>query len=395
MQKEMNEIIDYIEMNIREEITLEELAKLTAYSKFYISRKFNEIVGVSLSEYILRRRLAMACGMLDTTNKKIEYISDIHGFNSSKYFSLQFKKEYGCSPSNYRMGKQYVYLYPKRNIEGGEKIMIKNTKELIERIYSCSNSQDTFLDSIAITSNVELYKQENSKVILVCIVSDGDDYQTLKQVDLDLITGRFTETNLFSTTHSKNYQMSLLKDDKIYIDFKNGVNSYRAKLLPKAPNKISVQVECREMVTNFKPDDEWKNKNYAVGDLAKDLLNVKNNFELDEIINSNSKLVLMKSFISEYALIYLDYTDNTLGLFSIYLNLETKEDQVNASFSTDNIFDKLSIEKIDDYCMLSADGEQYARAKIVSGKECVSTLMLAFENGAMGTGDWDLDQLFL
>ena len=106
MYKIMNTTIEYIEANLLNDLSLNDIAHQSNYSKTHMSRMFNKIVGVSLTEYINRRRLTNTALMLKDTDKPIEYISDIYRFGSSKYFSTMFRKEFGISPSMYRRGNK-------------------------------------------------------------------------------------------------------------------------------------------------------------------------------------------------------------------------------------------------------------------------------------------------
>lgn len=56
----MNNVLDYIEENLEEEIDYKQLAKIAYCSEFHFSRMFASISGISLSEYIRRRRLTLA-----------------------------------------------------------------------------------------------------------------------------------------------------------------------------------------------------------------------------------------------------------------------------------------------------------------------------------------------
>ena len=56
----MNNAVDYIELNLKDEISYEKLAQIACCSTYHFQRMFSFITGVPLSEYIRRRRLTLA-----------------------------------------------------------------------------------------------------------------------------------------------------------------------------------------------------------------------------------------------------------------------------------------------------------------------------------------------
>lgn len=59
--KNFNEALHYIEENLDQDINFNEVAKFACYSEFHFRRMFSFLSGISLSEYIRRRRLTLAC----------------------------------------------------------------------------------------------------------------------------------------------------------------------------------------------------------------------------------------------------------------------------------------------------------------------------------------------
>lgn len=93
--------IDYIEENLKEDLTVENIAEHTGFSAYHYYRLFNAYVGMPVMQYIRRRR--MNHGISDIVNKgrKIIEVAMEYGFNTHSGFSKAFSKEYGCSPSQY------------------------------------------------------------------------------------------------------------------------------------------------------------------------------------------------------------------------------------------------------------------------------------------------------
>lgn len=92
--------IDYIEKNIKNELSPELIANECGYSTFHFSRVFNINKGITLMEYVKKRRLSLAAEDL-FDNKKIIDIALEYGFQTHNGFSKAFKKEFGFSPTQY------------------------------------------------------------------------------------------------------------------------------------------------------------------------------------------------------------------------------------------------------------------------------------------------------
>jgi AraC family transcriptional regulator len=99
----INRVIDYIENNLSNELSLEELASYANFSKYHFHRIFSAVIGENLFEFIRRIRLEKAAFYLVTTPaKSITDIALMSGFASSQNFSKRFKKHFKKTPSEYR-----------------------------------------------------------------------------------------------------------------------------------------------------------------------------------------------------------------------------------------------------------------------------------------------------
>lgn len=82
--------------------SLAEAASLCALSPSYFSRLFRAYVGVNFSDYAVQVRLKRAATALASSQKPLKHISHETGFHQPAYFSAQFKKKYGVTPSDFR-----------------------------------------------------------------------------------------------------------------------------------------------------------------------------------------------------------------------------------------------------------------------------------------------------
>ena len=85
-----------------EKLTLIALSETLGYSEYYTSRKFSEISGMTLKDYIRFRKLAFALKDIRDTDESILDIAVKYGFSSNEAFTRAFKYAYGHTPSEYR-----------------------------------------------------------------------------------------------------------------------------------------------------------------------------------------------------------------------------------------------------------------------------------------------------
>ena len=69
--KRINNAIDYIEHNLDSDISYDEAARIACCSTYYFQRMFSYITGISLAEYIKRRRMTQAAFELQRTDAKV------------------------------------------------------------------------------------------------------------------------------------------------------------------------------------------------------------------------------------------------------------------------------------------------------------------------------------
>ncbi len=101
----VNSVQDYIGMNMDKPLSLRKLAGVAGFSEFHFHRIFSSIVNETLYKYINRLRLERAANLLLSNRKRI--ITEIAldcGFSESAVFSRSFKKHYGISAREYRLG---------------------------------------------------------------------------------------------------------------------------------------------------------------------------------------------------------------------------------------------------------------------------------------------------
>ena len=119
----ISKAIAYIEQNITEDISVEDVAKHVNISTFYFQKGFSLLCGYTIAEYIRNRRLALAAGELAAGNVKVIDAAVKYGYDSPDSFTKAFTRFHGVTPSvvqkNTTMIKSFVPLKIKISLEGG------------------------------------------------------------------------------------------------------------------------------------------------------------------------------------------------------------------------------------------------------------------------------------
>lgn len=100
-QARANEFLEYIEMNYRETLSLDDIAQHFKYSPSYFSRFFKELIGVNYYSYLNFVRLRHAAQQLLEGNITLTECALNNGFPNTKSFITMFRKLYGCTPSKF------------------------------------------------------------------------------------------------------------------------------------------------------------------------------------------------------------------------------------------------------------------------------------------------------
>ncbi|MCR4743080.1 MAG: helix-turn-helix domain-containing protein [Treponema sp.] len=95
--------IDYIYDNLHEKILIADIAEKTKLSQSYISRLFHKETGVSISTYIINKRVEAAKNLLIYTDYSTSEISNFLNFSSESHFISTFKKVTNQTPKKYRL----------------------------------------------------------------------------------------------------------------------------------------------------------------------------------------------------------------------------------------------------------------------------------------------------
>ncbi len=121
--KSLNEmVLDYIQAHLHEDLSLEKIAGVFYVSKYHISHLFKSEMGISLHQFVIKKRLEQVRTAI-LANEDLSRAIEAAGFGNYSSFFRAFQKEFGMSPTEYRK---------KRSLESLEQNDTPTTKAMEE-----------------------------------------------------------------------------------------------------------------------------------------------------------------------------------------------------------------------------------------------------------------------
>lgn len=127
--KDLQRLIDsiaYIEEGLDSELQIEEIAGVAKMSKFHFQRMFHMLTGVTVAEYIRRRRLTMAAQELLHSENKVIDVALKFGYESPESFAKAFRNVHGVSPSAVKRHSRPLKAFPRLSFH----IQIRGDQEM-------------------------------------------------------------------------------------------------------------------------------------------------------------------------------------------------------------------------------------------------------------------------
>lgn len=115
--KSMNKALQYIEENLAYEIDYKKVARIAFCSEYHFKRMFSFLAGMTLSEYIRRRRLTLAAFELTDSRLRIIDIAIKYGYRSPDSFTRAFQSLHGVTPSEARNNGHALKAYPRMTFQ--------------------------------------------------------------------------------------------------------------------------------------------------------------------------------------------------------------------------------------------------------------------------------------
>lgn len=104
-RQRMQRLLEFIDANLDENLSLDRLATEAGISPLYLARAFKRAVGHSPHQYLLRRRVERAKELLRTTELPVLDVALAAGFSSQSHLSYWMIRQVGVSPAAYRRGR--------------------------------------------------------------------------------------------------------------------------------------------------------------------------------------------------------------------------------------------------------------------------------------------------
>ncbi|MEV0371705.1 AraC family transcriptional regulator [Streptomyces sp. NPDC050636] len=123
MLERLNEALDHIESHLDQRIEVTELARIAVTSEYHFRRLFSALAGVSLSDYIRRRRLTIAGAEVLAGERTLLEIAVRYGYGSGEAFARAFRGVHGVGPGEARRTGAALRSQPRMSfrliVEGG------------------------------------------------------------------------------------------------------------------------------------------------------------------------------------------------------------------------------------------------------------------------------------
>lgn len=286
--------INYIEENLKCELSAYELAENAGFSLFHYYRLFQGAVGIPVMQYISRRKLYNAIYEISYGKKMID-VAFSYGFETYSGFFKAFKREFDCSPTQYI--KKYKVVKPyKINLLQEEYIMIthKKLKEVltqwsikepikIENFYyhpSGNKSENTWIvnDDFVIKvgtnisglkQNIKLSKSLSNSGLEAAVpvtTKDNNDY--------------FIDNQLYFYLTNR-VKGECIKSDEIYQGDYKANGRYLGELIGQL--HLILQEQDKELICN-EPNIYQTIKNWAIPEVKKHMT-IENSFYDDYLEN--------------------------------------------------------------------------------------------------------------
>ncbi len=102
LRQKLSAVHNYVSEHFSEDISLEQLSSEFYISKFYLTREYKKIYGMTIFQHIITSRINYGKQLLRFSDRSVEEIAHMCGFNDQSYFARQFKKSENLTCFAYR-----------------------------------------------------------------------------------------------------------------------------------------------------------------------------------------------------------------------------------------------------------------------------------------------------
>jgi AraC family transcriptional regulator len=126
----MKNALDYMESKMTEPLRIEDIAAVAFVSPFHFQRMFSMLTGVTVADYIRKRRLTLAAQELAISKIRVLDVALKYGYDSPESFAKAFRKAHGVSPSAAREPGVQLKAFPRLSFH----LSLKGDQEMDYRI---------------------------------------------------------------------------------------------------------------------------------------------------------------------------------------------------------------------------------------------------------------------
>ncbi len=147
----LNQSINYIEEHLTDEIDYEQLGRIACCSAYHYQRMFTYMAGITLAEYIRRRKMSLAAVDLQGGEARIIDIAEKYGYRSPTAFNRAFQSFHGIAPSSVKNEgtsvKSFSPIVFKITVKGATEMNYKIEKKEAFRIIGISAPLDQEIEN--------------------------------------------------------------------------------------------------------------------------------------------------------------------------------------------------------------------------------------------------------
>lgn len=147
----MNRAMDYIENNLCEKTNYEKIAQISCCSVYHFQRMFTFMTGLTLCEYVRRRKMTMAAFELQNSDIRIVDLALNYGYESPEAFTRAFQSLHGITPTAARSQGANIKAFPRISFQ----VSVKGVEEMNYKIVEKEEFQVYGIEEIFDTKNGE------------------------------------------------------------------------------------------------------------------------------------------------------------------------------------------------------------------------------------------------
>ncbi|WP_010268325.1 AraC family transcriptional regulator [Paenibacillus senegalensis] len=129
----MNAAISYIEDHLDQEINYKEVARIACFSEHHFKRMFSFIAGITLADYVRRRRMTLAAFALKKGNLRVIDVAIQYGYHSPDSFARAFQAMHGVTPSSVKNANVSLKAFPRMTFQFAIKGDVEMNYKIVEK----------------------------------------------------------------------------------------------------------------------------------------------------------------------------------------------------------------------------------------------------------------------